>query len=81
MNAQVPLITAEQFIWALADERNFDILAGPLRNKIHRNNGRSCDWFLQAFYDTCERLFEFASVELHRDVTSSQGSRRLRCIE
>src|SRR5262249_17264607 len=80
MNTQVWFVTAKELVWALTDEGNFDILACALRDKIHRNNRRSCDWFFQAFYDPRQRLLEVALVEPHGYVLGPKKRGCLRCV-
>src|SRR6266516_553018 len=50
-NTQVALVTPEQFIRSLTNEGNFHILSCALGDKIHRDDGRSRDWFFQTFHD------------------------------
>src|SRR4029450_2084959 len=71
-NAYMPGVTAEQFVRPLTDQCNFHILSRALRDEIHGNYGRSCNWFFQACHDLWKRSFEFGPVEFYRLVVSTQ---------
>ena len=76
----MPLVAAEQFVRSLTNQGYFDILSRALRDKVHRNDGRRRNWFLQTFYDFRQRSFELASIELYRHMSSAQKRSCLRCV-
>ena len=76
----MPLVAAEQFVRSLADQGYFDILPRALRDKIHRDDGRSRNRFFQTFHDLWKRSFKFGLVKLHRHMPSAQKGGCLRCI-
>src|ERR1700730_15334889 len=79
-NTQMPFVAAEQFIRSLADQSHLDILSRALRDKIHRDDGRSRNWLFQTFHDFWKRWFEFGPVKLYRHMASAQKSGCLPCI-
>src|SRR6267378_1636170 len=72
MNTQMPLVAAKQFVRSLANEGNFNILSRALRDEIHRDDGRCCNWFFKAFHDLWKRSFEFGLIKLHRYVPGAE---------
>ena len=80
MNSQMPFIATEQLVRPLTNQSHFDILSRALRNEVHGNDGRSCDWLFQALYDFGQGALEFSLVELYCDVPRSQNRSCFRCI-
>ncbi len=76
-NTQMPLVAAKQFVGPLTDQRHFNILAGALRNKVHRNDGGSRDRFFEAFDDFRKGPFEFALIKSHCYMLCAQERRSL----
>src|ERR1043166_899792 len=80
-NGYMPGVTAEQFVGTLTDQCNLHVLPRALRDEIHGNYGRRCNWFFQACHDLWKRSFEFGPVEFYGHVTSTQGGGRLLRID
>src|ERR1700745_1563106 len=47
MDTQMSFVSPKQFFLPLPNQRNFTVLAHPPGDKIHRNDGRSCNRLLQ----------------------------------
>ena len=80
MHTQMPFVSAKQFIWPLTYQGNLHILSRPLRDEIHRNDGRSRNGFLQTLHDPWQRSFKLGSVELYHHMPGAKKRGRLRCV-
>jgi hypothetical protein len=57
-DAEMPGVTGEEFIGALADEGDGDVLAGALADEEHGDDGGGGDGFFDGANDLGERIFE-----------------------
>src|SRR5205807_186352 len=80
MNSEMPLVSAEELVRSLTNQRNFYVFACSLRNKIHRHDRRRCDRFFETVYDFWKRSFELRLVDLNCNMPSPQNLRGFRCI-
>src|ERR1700730_2601266 len=80
VNAEMPFVSAKKLIRALTNQGNFDVLPRALRNKIHRDNGRSCDRLFQEFHNLGQRSLKFSLLKSYRHMPSAQKGSSFRCI-
>jgi len=71
----MPVITTKQFIGALPDQCNLQILAGSLTYKIHRYDRRSGNRFLQPGDNSRQGFLESPPVNLNGYVVRGQDLR------
>ena len=74
MHPEVTFIAPEQFVRPLTDKGDFDILPGSLRHKIHWNDRRGGNGFLQTFHDLRHRALKLNHVEHHCHVPGTKNS-------
>src|SRR6266542_1412225 len=68
----MPLVPPEQLIWALTNQRHFNVLPRSLRDEVHRHDGRSGNRFFQAFDDLGQRSLKLGSIKLHGHMTGAE---------
>ena len=64
-DAEVSGVAGEEFIGALADEGDGDVLAGALADEEHGDDGRRGDGFFDVANDLGERIFEGLAGEVN----------------
>ena len=71
----MPLISTKQLVGALADKRYLDILSGALRDKVHGDNRRRGNGFLQTFDNLGQRLLELVAIKFYGHMPCAEHCR------
>ncbi len=75
MHAEMPFVAAEQFVRALADQRDLHVLPRALADEIHRHDGRGGDRFFQKANNIRQRFFKLLLVQYHLMMPRAQQRR------
>src|SRR5207244_9540566 len=74
-HSHMPLISTKQLVGTLADKRYLDILSCALRDKVHGDNRRRGNGFLQTFDNLGQRLLELVAIKFYGHMPCAEHCR------